>query len=141
MQKILWLTFVLTFTNPAFAKADCPDTDATWCVVIQSSDLDCKKSSSSDYLNSCIATVGYKVNNSSNMDAEAKVSCNVVINYLKSVMGIRDSVRQRDSQTIELAANGSDTFEMPVTFNFATQTEANNAEIKSVKCRVDAIQP
>lgn len=141
MQKIFWLTLMMNFTNLAFAEVDATVTDSTFHMVIQSSNLDCKKSSSSDYLSSCIATVAYEVNNSSNIDAEAKVSCNVAINYLKSVMGIRDTGSEQNSQIHMLAANSSEGFSMPIEFKFATQTEANNAEIKAVDCQIGAIQP
>jgi hypothetical protein len=141
MQKIFWLALMMNFTNLAFAEVDATGTDSTFHMVIQSSNLDCKKSSSSDYLSSCIATVAYEVNNSSNMDAEAKVSCNVAINYLKSVMGIRDTGSEQNSQIHMLAANSSEGFNMSIEFKFATQTEANNAEIKAVDCQIDTIQP
>jgi hypothetical protein len=74
------------------------------------------------------------------MDAEAEVSCNVAINYLKSVMGIRDSGYEENKMIHRLSANSSKHFSMPVEFKFATQTEANNVEIKAVDCRVKAIK-
>ena len=140
MIKSILLILPLLSITPLAAETTCAGDDNQTCVVVKNTTLQCDTSSSTQYLTRCVANIVYQP--SANLTAgKAAVGCEVELNYLKSVMGIRDSLRQRDSQTIELAANGSDTFEMPVTFNFATQTEANNAEIKSVKCRVDAIQP
>lgn len=140
MIKSVLLILPLFSITPLAAETKCVGDDKQTCVAVKNATLQCDKSPSTQYLTHCTVNIAYQP--LANLtDGNAVVGCEAELNYLKSVMGIRDSIRQRDSQTIKLAANGSDTFEMPVTFNFATQTEANNAEIKSVKCRLDAVQP
>ncbi len=131
MLKVLTLILTLVFTNTASA-------DAT--VMVENMALQCSKSSTTQYLSSCVTNVTYQVTNNLPDNIEANVNCTVTLNYLKSVMGIRDTVQQRAEQEITLAGNSNMQFEMPVTFNFATQSEANNAAIKSVNCRLDASQ-
>ena len=138
MLKSILLISALFIITPLAAETTCDDDES--CVVVKNTSLQCNKSSSTQYLSDCVANIVYQPPADLTTDNVA-VGCEVALNYLKSVMGIRDSVRQRDSQIIELAAHGSDTFEMPVTFNFATQTEANNAEIKAVSCQIDSTQP
>ncbi len=140
MQQILLLALMMVFTDFTMADTPCEDADNKLCVVVQSSELECKKSAVSGYLSHCIANVAYDVFNNAKSDIEAKASCNVEINYLKSVMGIRDTDRQRNSQIHSVTADSSNHFTMPVEFNFSTQIEANNAEIKAVKCLIDSTQ-
>lgn len=137
MKLILSLTLLLLCSPAVFAETRCKDAvDIGICVTLQNSKLECQNAAASGYLNSCTATVAYDVRNNSNNAAEAKISCSVAINYLKSVMGIRDSGQQKNSQSHQLSANSSDSFSMPVAFQFATQSEANNAAIKAVDCRI-----
>lgn len=138
MTPILSLAFMLFFSQAISADTPCNNDDnAEICVAVQSTELDCNTSSSSDYFSDCVATVMYEVTNHGNDIVEAKASCNVEINYLKSVMGIRDSGRQHNSQIHDLAANSRHSFAMPVEFMFSTQAEANNVEMKSVNCQID----
>lgn len=134
-MKLFWsLTFLLFFSHTVSADAEC---NADICVTVETTALDCSKSSSSDYLSHCMATVAYDVTNDSANDAETSISCTVNINYLKSVMGIRDTGRQHNRQYHKVSANSQNRFEMPVEFKFATQTEASNVVIKSTTCRVE----
>lgn len=138
MKLILPLSFMLLFTQMVSADEACKDDgNAGICVTVKSSELNCNQSAGSDYLSSCVANIAYQLTNHSDHDAEVKVSCKVELNYLKSVMGIRDTGKQRNTQNHALIANSDERFEMPVEFKFATQTEANNAEIKAVNCRID----
>ena len=137
LKSILLIVPLLTITSLA-AETSCGDDET--CVVVKSTALQCSKSPSTQYLSRCVANITYQPSADLTTDNVA-VGCEVALNYLKSVMGIRDSVRQHESQTINVASNSNDTFEMPVTFNFATQTEANNAEIKAVSCQIDSTQP
>lgn len=140
MKPFISLTFMLFFSQSISAAASClDDINAEICVAVQSSELDCNQSSS-NYLSYCVAKVAYDVINNSNNDANAKVNCNVEINYLKSVMGIRGTDNQYKSQIHDIAANSNDSFAMPVEFNFSTQSESSKAEIKAVACRIDSIQ-
>ena len=138
MLKSILLISALFIITPLAAETTCGDDES--CVVVKNTSLQCDKSASTQYLSHCVTNIVYQPPADLTTDNVA-VSCEVALNYLKSVMGIRDSIRQRESQTINVAADSNDPFEMPVTFNFATQTEANNAEIKSVNCQIESIQP
>lgn len=138
MKRTLPLTFMLFFYQSVSADATCiNDIKADICVAVHSTELDCNNASSSNYLSHCVATVTYDVTNNSNSDVEAKASCNVEINYLQSVMGIRAIGQERNVQRHNLLATTSNRFTMPVEFSFSTQTEANNADIKGVTCRIE----
>lgn len=142
MQKLLMMALMLLFSSIVSADTNCTgDKKAEICIAVQNTGLDCNKAASSDYLSHCIATVAYDITNNLNDDIETKASCNVEINYLKSVMGIRDTGQQRNSQTHALSANSSSSFAMPVMFKFSLQTEASNVKIKAVSCRIDSTRP
>ncbi|MDX1572914.1 MAG: hypothetical protein R3341_02740 [Methylophaga sp.] len=136
MKQILLLALMMAITHFAMAETQCADANNELCIVVHSAELECHKSSVSGYLSHCIASVAYDVSNDAKRNIEAKASCKVEINYLKSVMGIRDTDRQQNSQIDHLLANSKNRFTIPVEFNFSTQIEANNAEIKSVNCRI-----
>ena len=134
-MKLFWsLTLLLFYSHAVPADAEC---NGDICVTVQTTAIDCSKSSSSDYLSHCIATLAYDITNDSANDAETSISCTVNINYLKSVMGIRDTSRQHKRQHHNVSANSQNHFEMPVEFKFATQTEASNVAIKSTTCRIE----
>lgn len=138
MKRTISLTFMLFFYQSVSADASCiNDTNTDICVAVHSTELDCNKASSSDYLSHCLATVTYDVINNSNNDVEAKASCNVEINYLQSVMGVRAIGQERNVQRHNILPTASNRFTMPVEFSFSTQTEASNADIKAVKCSID----
>ncbi len=137
MKQILLLALMMALTHFAMAETQCANANSELCVVVKSTELECHNSTVSGYLSHCIANVTYDVFNNAKSAAEAKASCKVEINYLKSVMGIRDTGRQQNSQIHHLPADSSNPFTMPFEFNFSTQIEANNTEIKTVRCQID----
>ncbi len=145
MKKCLLLTLLFAVAPALQAEPTCKtisgDANDKVCIEVKASDLQCNQSSSTKFLSSCIATISYQASTDlAETNIDLSVGCDVELNYLKSVMGIRDTDKQRAKQAITLAANGNEQFEMPVTFNFATQTEASNPEIKAVNCRIDTSQ-
>ena len=78
MKRTISLTFMLFLSQSVSADASCiNDTNTDICVAVHSTELDCNKASSSDYLRHCVSTVTSDVLNNSNNDLEAKPSCNV----------------------------------------------------------------
>ncbi|HSG93271.1 MAG TPA: hypothetical protein VK999_06105 [Methylotenera sp.] len=135
MKLILSLTFILLSSQTVLAETPCNEAvDSGICVTVQNSKLECHNASSSEYLNTCTATIAYDVNNNSNHAVDTKISCTVELNYLQSVMGIRAIGQQRNGQLHNLPANTINRFAIPVEFKFSTQAEASNADIKTVSC-------
>lgn len=145
MKKCLLLTLLFAVATALQAEPTCKaisgDADNKACIEVKASFLQCNESSSTKFLSSCIATIRYQASTDlTDSNIDLSVGCDVELNYLKSVMGIRDTNLQHAKQAITLAANGNEQFEMPMIFNFATQTEASNAAIKAVNCRIDTSQ-